>query len=69
MLISELFRILTMGTSFEVLGEFSADFASALDLEVGLAYTAQNVHMVFPPDHGASTGAFGPSDSSTFFCS
>ena len=60
-----LIRIATIGPSFDVLGELTADLALALDLNVSLAYTAQNVHFVFPPSYGPSTGTFGPSDNST----
>ncbi|THH19176.1 hypothetical protein EW146_g1957 [Bondarzewia mesenterica] len=56
--------ILTIGPTFKVDAEFIAGFELAIDLNVSLAYTAQNAFLVFPPDHGASGGMFGPSDNS-----
>ncbi|ETW75614.1 hypothetical protein HETIRDRAFT_108700 [Heterobasidion irregulare TC 32-1] len=47
--------IATIGPSFEVLGELTADLAPMLDLNVSLAYTVQNVHFVFPLSYGPST--------------
>lgn len=60
----QLIRIATIGPSFEVLGGLTADLAPALDLNVSLAYTVQNVHFVFPLSYGPSTGTFAPSDNS-----
>ncbi|KAI0319871.1 hypothetical protein OF83DRAFT_713042 [Amylostereum chailletii] len=50
--------ILTLGPTFKAGVGISAELEVDLDMEVGLAYSADNAKVVFPPGTGNNTGGF-----------
>ncbi|KAG6862118.1 hypothetical protein C0995_005930 [Termitomyces sp. Mi166 len=57
-----LFSILTLGPTFKIVGELSADFDTDVDLQAELSYSITNARIMYPrSSNTASSGTYAPS--------
>lgn len=60
-------RILTIGPSFAINAQATAQITADASVSVDLAYKGTGARLYFPDDNGSSTwGNFAPSDSSAY---
>lgn len=59
-----MYRILTVGPSFKLNAEATAELDVDLDMTINLAYHVNDVQLFFPPSYGLnSTGNLSPDDA------